>query len=416
MGKMITENKYGKYFWYGILIYVIGIFIEIIMAEKFNTFFIKVLGLSVFGFSVFSNLRGNIIKEQFSQRTKIVNLLILFLLLWVIFMYVRAEFHFMYSLFPYGFLSYAGIIMLFLSPFIFYNGISKVHKYFSFFFFCTFILLLFGAKNSIIQHYLETFASVSAVIFLTNKYRTSKEILASLLVLMLAFIVATLTARRNLMVTFFLYISIGTLFYYMNGKIKSLEVKILSVLSVIIFLVFSVWFYMNESQGVFSKITGRATENTRVLVFASFAVDMSNTKDLVLGRGMSGKYYCPGVDVVEGGKEGETEDYRDVIECGYLQWILKGGLIYAVLYVSLFIIGIYRGLTAKNQFLKAMSAILFVQLIDLVPFGLHAFNPKTFIIWMALAFCLNKTYREMDDETVQKLISIRIKRILPWEK
>jgi hypothetical protein len=49
------------------------------------------------------------------------------------------------------------------------------------------------------------------------------------------------------------------------------------------------------------------------------------TEDWVIGRGMLGQYYCPGVD--EATFQNSYTDYRNMIETDYLNIILKGGLI-----------------------------------------------------------------------------------------
>lgn len=278
------------------------------------------------------------------------------------------------------------------------------------------IPIVFKVNTGFIQLLLESFAISAAFIYVTNRYHPNKYVIISFIVLFLAFLVAILTARRNLMLIFALYLMVGSVLLVFNGKIKSTETRFILIVVSMLALIGAAVFYVEESKGVFSKITNRAKENTREEVFLSYIVDMSNPKDLTVGRGLFGKYYCPGVDGVNSLNPTGTEDYRKDIECGYLQLILKGGLIFLVLYLALFLVAIFKGFRASNQMCKGLACILIIQLIDMVPFGLHAFNTKTFMLWMILSVCLNNKYLQMSDDEILNLLYKKQFSLLLWQK
>ena len=61
-------------------------------------------------------------------------------------------------------------------------------------------------------------------------------------------------------------------------------------------------------------------------------------KDWIVGRGINGDTYCPNV-------QGDAiTNYRNVIETGYLQTILKGGVISLGLFLLIAIPAIIHGL------------------------------------------------------------------------
>lgn len=393
--------------WIGLLLYSAGYQMLLYLGESIYFKVFYALGVLFTLISLFAFLR---VKNVFN-----VNVLYPVLLLWCLIMYLRSGAENYFSLYNYGTISFFGIIMpsLFIIPFM--KSAVHIGRFVSLFFIATFWVPLFlPVGTGFVQSYLESYAVFGGFVFLTNKYHNKKDIYIAFVALFLALLVATITARRNLMLTFGLYIMFGSLFFIFNGKLKSLEIKIISILSSILLLFAVYYFYMSERSGAFSMITTRATENTREEVFMAFAVDMFNVKDLTIGRGIFGSYYNPGVDIDK--VTGESMDDRGNIECGYLQCILKGGIIYLVLYVAIFVIAILKGRKSNNQFVKGCCIIILVQLIDMFPFGIHDFNSKTFIIWMALAVCMNPKLKNMTDDEIKECLYNRKNILLAWQK
>lgn len=401
------KEKISSLMWIGLLIYSVGLQLSLAFNGLLYSRILYMFGILLVIIPLIAYMN---VKSVFR-----LNIIYTVLILLCITMYVRSGAKNYFSLYSYGAISYIAFILpaVLILPFI--KSAFKIGRIVNVFFVLTFwVPLSFSMDTGFIQSYLESYAMFAAFMFLTNKYHDKKDIYLSLAVIILAFLVATLTARRNLMLTFALYLMFGSFFFVFNGKLKSLEVKIIAILSSFLLLFCVYYFYMNERTGAFSKITSRASENTREEVFTAFAVDMFNAKDLMIGRGMYGTYYNPGVDIDS--ETGESNDDRGNIECGYLQCILKGGMIYLFLYVSLFVFAISRGFKSKNQFSKGGAIILLVQLVDMFPFGLHDFNTKTFIIWTAVALCMNTKLREMSDEEIKLQIYKKKNMLLSWQR
>lgn len=250
--------------------------------------------------------------------------------------------------------------------------------------------------NAIIQQLYESVVLIAGLIVLTNKYHSSKTFTWALICLCIGLLVATITARRNLMVSIALYLMIVGVRYIFGNKIKSMATRLFAILSMAVIVITGTLFFLYNQQSMFSNITERATENTREYVFMNFALDMANPTDLTIGRSMAGTYQCQGVQ----GEEFE-EGERPNIECGYLQLILKGGILYLFIYMTVIIYAIVKGFKAKNQLLGACAWMLVVQLIDMLPFGLHAFNVKTFMLWMCIALCFDKHLWTLNDQDIQ---------------
>ena len=127
------------------------------------------------------------------------------------------------------------------------------------------------------------------------------------------------------------------------------------------------YFIFNKYQdNLFSRISGRLDENTREQIFSGFFSSMS-TNDLIFGKGFDGTYYAPTIEV--------DKDNRSIIECGYLQTILKGGIVNLALFLLMALPAAYLGIVkSRNTISKAAGSIIVLWLIDMVPWGMPALN------------------------------------------
>ena len=174
-----------------------------------------------------------------------------------------------------------------------------------------------------------------------------------------------------------------------------------SLTFVFIYLI-GISYYNAKKDTSFKLISSRATENTRDQVFAYFFTDMSN--DWLIGKGMNGTYYCP----IRSDESQEVTDYRDVIECGYLQIVLKGGVINLILYLIIFIPAIYLGFfKSRNGLCKALALIIFLWLIDMFPFGLPVLALRYLLVWIAVGVCYSKKIRDISEIQMRNLFLLK---------
>lgn len=264
--------------------------------------------------------------------------------------------------------------------------------------------------TGIIQFIFETCILGAGFIFLSGKYHARRHFLWATAALFVGLLAATATGRRNLMLTIAIYLLIGGVQFVFGRQIKSSANRLLLLISLAALVFVGIFFYLVNSHGLFSLITTRATENTREYVFLSFGLDMLDAKSLLIGRGMNGTYICPGV------AGGDGDENRNIIENGYMMLLLKGGALYLVCYLSIIIYAIVKGFKARNQLLHACAWLLTVQLIDMLPFGLHAFNVKTFMLWMSVALCLDRSLWAKGDDEIQDLLTEPSLRLPPWDR
>lgn len=151
-----------------------------------------------------------------------------------------------------------------------------------------------------------------------------------------------------------------------------------------------------------NRLQRRLTEDTRSSVFEMYFVGMND--DMVFGKGMNGTYFCPiGGEDEEEGVVWADVDYREIIENGYLQLILTGGILHLVLFILILlpaaIFGIFK---SSNQFTRACGLVIFLQLLDMFLFGLPTLSLHYILVWICVGICYNPEMRNKLDFEIRK--------------
>lgn len=235
--------------------------------------------------------------------------------------------------------------------------------------------------------------------------------LQAYLIIVIYLIVALLTERRME----FLYLAMVFGFLLMD---KLFEVRIrksfikyifIGFLSVFI-IVFTVGYeYVSNIVASFIDF-----QDSRTFLFKELMQELNYTEKII-GRGSLGTYFSEFMDHTKWYTEeilkhkwwGDSAT-RITTEVGYLQMILKGGFIMLILNLLLFLYSSYLAIfKSNNKFIKRLGYfILILTIISLIEFR-PAFTPIFFILWMAIGTVLNKKYRDMDDQEIEPLITIK---------
>ena len=261
-----------------------------------------------------------------------------------------------------------------------------------------------GGKNTaqfaveFMSHFL---AIPSGFILLTYMYHSRWRNLLALAVVFAVFLIATINGRRGLMFISASIMVASYLVFIATNKGKPLNI-ILSVFLVFFLAIFARDAYIQRQDDAFRRINERLFERTRTGVEEFFYRDMGPV-DWVIGRGIDGKYYCPGIEMTEG----HFTIYRSVIETGYLQFVLKGGLIYLALFLLVMIPAAFKGLfLSKNLLSKAFAIWIILYLMFTYPTVINSFTPNYIIMWLAAAFCFSKSMREKTNGQIINELSI----------
>lgn len=263
--------------------------------------------------------------------------------------------------------------------------------------------LLVPYENTTSQGLVENFSQFLSLpcgyLLLMSVYHSKPRKLFVLFVMGLTFILAVMRARRGLMFMSLSILAFSFLIYQYANKTKVINI-ILSF-----FLITSVSYaayriYDKNKQGAFNYVTHRIVLNTRTEVEQYFYQDLK-TPDWIAGKGMFGEYFCPGV--VEG--PGQITIFRDVIETGFLQVILKSGLIGLSLFLFLAVPAIIKGLfNSKNILCKASAIWIFLFILFLYPGRLNLFSLHYALVWISIGFCFSKQIRLMTDNQISSIL------------
>ncbi len=261
------------------------------------------------------------------------------------------------------------------------------------------------------EYYTRTFASGAAFIFLTLPYHRRRVQMYSVLALLVSFTLMAILARRNEI----LYL--GAVFFFAGLMIMFSSRRhwrgqrwafALALLGAAPFILLA----YNALEPDFSLLTQRIETGERQGVFYSrvsvineFVNDFnSNPEDWYFGKGMNGSY-----EVSLGIANPAVNGYqrRDVIENGYLYLILKGGLFYLIPFILVSLVAVKRGmLNSSNLLSKAAAAMVLINLIDMVGFGLPDLTVEYILIWLSLGICLSDEIRSYSDDDVQMIVGL----------
>lgn len=262
--------------------------------------------------------------------------------------------------------------------------------------------------NLVSQGLVENLTSILALpigfILLNYIYHTSKKggflgkvgmkNIFALIVMGVALFFSIFRARRGLIfINGSTLICVGMI-YVITTKKKALIISV----AIILALVASTVVAGMKTPAMFNFLIDRGEEDTRSGVEDYMYADMS-ANDWVIGKGIKGKYYCPIVDNVN---DAEGAGFRDNIETGYLQIILKGGILSLGLLLGMLVPAVYKGFfKSKNVLSKAAAMWVFLWIVYLYPTGGLVFNMSYVLVWIAAGICYSDKIRELSDETIK---------------
>lgn len=198
------------------------------------------------------------------------------------------------------------------------------------------------------------------------------------------FLLMMLNARRNVSFTLLLYAFIAYVFSIAANMKRNIVKSVLTILVSVLIGLFLLLEMDTLSSGLFKNMSNRISENSRSGVENLFIADFTNAPitDWIFGRGMDGGYYQIMIDE----ETGEISDNRTAIETGYLNMILKGGMVYDVVIILIMLLAVRRGYGRKNRTCSFLATILLTYFIDLYTTNpVCAFSVRSILFW----FCIS---------------------------
>lgn len=232
---------------------------------------------------------------------------------------------------------------------------------------------------------------------LCSRYVSKKYIYLAIICALFILAVGLLYGRRTIILVSILYLTFGFIFNVIANRSFSLNSKILFAIALAGLVFFGVDYFMNLSSNSLFQIINRLDTDSRSTVINDFVKDFQDM-DYAFGRGMNGsfknqvKYWNM-----------TNNDFREVtdrinIENGYLYFILKGGIIYLGLFLSMALSSLYVAFfSSKNWFVKSLGGYILIYLIEMIAYGQPIVGIKYFLVWICIALCSNKKLRQLSD-------------------
>jgi hypothetical protein len=266
--------------------------------------------------------------------------------------------------------------------------------------------LLYAGEDLASQAIMEIFAKTLSIpcgfLILTYLYQPKWRKLFAFAIVILALLLALIRGRRAITVMNLSYLMFFYFIYLYINRIK-FTTLVFSLFIISLIAVGGFKYYSANKKGTFSVLTSRLNEDTRSAVETCFYDDMK-TEDWIIGRGMLGEYYCPGVD--EASYENSYTDYRSIIETDYLNIVLKGGLISLGLVLLITIPAAIMGIFySRNILSKAAGIWILFWIMDLYPATVTTFTLNYLIVWICVGICYSRAIRKMSEEDVKRTLT-----------
>jgi len=229
-------------------------------------------------------------------------------------------------------------------------------------------------------------------------YLSDRKVNVAFIVINIAFLAFVYLARRNNILSIAGFLIFAYIVNLRNSQ-RPILFKLYPLL--LSFLILFAVSFTSVTGALTQKIAERLTEDTRSDLLVPFFIEMDDY--LYFGKGMQGTYYYPFSGEIEdqGIVFGEVE-YRDIIEVGYLQLYLNGGIVYILLFLLVLLPAAVNGVfRSSNLFSKACGLIIFLWLIDMFAFGLPFLSFHYIFVWICVGICYKTSFRRKTDDEIR---------------
>ena len=263
-----------------------------------------------------------------------------------------------------------------------------------------YILILAQSQTRWLEHFefVNIFNICSNFLLLASHYTKKRYLQYSVILYYLLYILlALIYGRRGLVISGLLLI-ISMLYLRLRSPLITInrrtKIYLIGIASVFLFISLG---YLLQSTYAFERGFSKAGfEQSRSAVFDDFFEDFKSPSDWIFGRGIEGRVF----------RSIKSEGSLDIIEQGYLTIILRGGLLYLIPFVLIFINGIYLGLfKSNNDLTKGLAIIALLHLALMFYFNLPDYSTYYIFTWIAVVSCFNAKIRNYSDVEIYKMIN-----------
>jgi hypothetical protein len=326
------------------------------------------------------------------------------LMIWIFVCLVRSllQFHSLGEVKEFLFSSYLGLSLF---PILFFIAGTKTDYFFALNKSLSIYILIAALLSLFFVNYFEFQLFLLLPVFyiiITIPLRTPGGRLMVILITV-SIIIVSFTNRAGLLRIVISYSILGAYYLMRNVKVNR---KLLNLLVTLILLVPVVSLYLGiKGQSVFQIILGddgtsysqlNPYADTRTFLYYEVFQDLQATKTFVFGKGLNAGYASDAFETFS----------RQVVEVGFLQILLKTGVVGFILYVSVIFSAIFKALgDSRNLFVKALGLLLAGYLLMLFVENIIAYNLLNIIIWFIVGLCHSESIRNLEDKEIKSLFA-----------
>lgn len=217
---------------------------------------------------------------------------------------------------------------------------------------------------------------------------------------------AAMMGRRFMLIVGAIYLFLFVIIFFLKERRWSVKYTVAIVTLCVLFslkgilgLIDVTESFSSKFQYGYSLLKDKGFSDSRSWIIDDFFNSLSGT-DFLFGRGALGDYNSIAIN-----KRLEWGSDRKDVEIGYLQLILKGGVVMLILFMLISFPACWFGLFLSNNSLTlAAGCVVLNRLIEMFIFGLPSANGGYVLFWLAIGACLNPRLRKMKDDELSRLI------------
>ena len=249
---------------------------------------------------------------------------------------------------------------------------------------------------------IQLFSLGTSFLLLTSHYSNRMRIPYMVTIYFLIMIIMfTFYGRRGILVEYGLFIlfmiliRLGSFSVGFAGRLRIYVYILIMMLAIPIFA----GFYRSSHTYERGGINREAFLKSRGRVIEDYIDDFNNNGGWFLGRGLDGRVFRRINNEVRTG---------DTIENGFLILILKGGILYMALFVTILLraswLGFFR---SNNDLVKSLGVLLFIYVLMMTWFNLPVYSSAFILIWIFASACFSPELRNLDNDEVRYAINSR---------
>lgn len=305
------------------------------------------------------------------------------------------------ELVPFLFSNYMGLVLF---PVLFFivgvniNYFYSVNKTLSvYFFITTFVSIIFISYPE-----LQLFLLLPIFyMILTIPLRSFRGRLIVFLI-SICVVIFSLTNRAGIFRITISYAIIAAFYLLSIAKINK---KLLYVAVFILLAIPAVSLFLGlQGQSVFQILSGEESRqysqldpyaDTRTFLYYEVFQDLKLNNAFLFGKGLNTGYYSESFEMSS----------RPVVEVGFLQILLKTGIIGFLLYITVIIASIVTAFRrSNNQFIKSLGLFLATYVLMLFIENIIAYNLLNVVTWIIVGMCNSESLRGMNNRDITRLL------------